>query len=211
MFNLIIFDLDGTLADTIDDIHECLNITLSKFGFPTISLEATKSYVGDGIKKLVERAVGKEHFDDKIEEDFRNLYAKNIVKHTKLYDNVIDILNHLHKKNITLSVISNKSFALTDTVIKHFGLDKYLSSWHGGDSFGEKKPSPIPVLKVLETHCVTSDKALMVGDNHTDILAGSRAGLKTCFCEYGYGKTGESKPDFRISKFQDILTIINIK
>jgi len=213
MFNLIIFDLDGTLVDTIEDIHECLNTTISKFGFPTISLELTKSYVGDGMKKLVERAVGEENFDSKIEEQFRSYYAENIVNRTKLYDGVTDIMNYLSGKNIAAAVISNKSFALTDKIVKHFKLNKYLFSWHGGDSFGEKKPSPVPVLKVLEKYGTTSDNALMVGDNHTDILSGSRAGLKTCFCEYGYGKTGKSKPDFRISKFRDILTIIteNIK
>ncbi|WP_303700295.1 HAD family hydrolase [Flexistipes sinusarabici] len=204
----MIFDLDGTLVDTIDDIHESLNCTLKHFGFPPLKLDKTKSYVGDGMRKLVERAVGEVNFDSEIESHFRTTYSENIVNKTKLFDGIPDLLKELRNKQINSVVISNKSSALTEKIIKYFHMDKIINDWYGGDSFKTKKPSPEPVLKALEKYKIEKEHAIMTGDNHTDILSGAAAGIKTCFCSYGYGSTASSKPDYYADKPKELIKII---
>ncbi|HCW92560.1 MAG TPA: phosphoglycolate phosphatase, partial [Flexistipes sinusarabici] len=186
MFAFVIFDLDGTLVDTIDDIHESLNCTLKHFEFPLLKKEMTKSYVGDGMRKLVERAVGEANFTSEIETHFRKIYSENIINKTKLFDGIPELFKELRNKQINAVVISNKSLALTEKIIKYFHMDKIINDWYGGDSLKTKKPSPEPVLKALEKYKIEKKHAIMIGDNHTDILSGSAAGIKTCFCSYGY-------------------------
>jgi len=209
MFTFVIFDLDGTLVDTIDDIHESLNCTLKHFGFPLLKLQMTKSYVGDGMRKLVERAVGADNFSSEIETHFRKIYSENIINKTKLFDGIPELLQELQNIQIDSVVISNKSIALTEKIIKYFHMEKTINEWYGGDSFKTKKPSPEPVLKALENHKVENKHAIMIGDNHTDILAGSAAGIKTCFCSYGYGSIGSSTPDFYADKPTELIRIIS--
>ncbi|MEC9492409.1 HAD family hydrolase [Flexistipes sp.] len=208
MFNFVIFDLDGTLVDTIDDIHESLNCTLKHFGFPLLKLDKTKSYVGDGMRKLVERAVGAANFSSEIETHFRTTYSENIVNKTKLFDGIPELLKELRNKEINSVVISNKSSALTEKIIKYFHMDKIINEWYGGDSFKTKKPSPEPVLKALEKYKIEKEHAIMIGDNHTDILSGAAADIKTCFCSYGYGSKASSKPDYYADKPKELIKII---
>lgn len=209
MFTFVIFDLDGTLVDTIDDIHESLNSTLKHFGFPLLKLEMTKSYVGDGMRKLVERAVGAANFSKDIESHFRKIYSKNITNKTKPFDGIPELLKELQKKQIDSVVISNKFLALTEKIIKYFHMDETINEWYGGDSFKTKKPSPEPVLNALQKYNIRKEQALMIGDNHTDILAGSAAGIKTCFCSYGYGSVGSSNPNYYADKPEELLKIIS--
>lgn len=209
MFTFVIFDLDGTLVDTIADIHESLNCTLKHFGFPVLKLEMTKSYVGDGMRKLVERAVGEANFSNEIETHFRKIYSENIANKTKPFDGIPELLKELQKKQINSVVISNKSLALTEKIIKYFHMEEIINEWYGGDSFKTKKPSPEPVLKAMEKYNIKKEKALMIGDNHTDMLAGSSAGIKTCFCSYGYGSIASSKPDYYVNKPKELIRIIS--
>jgi len=209
MFTFVIFDLDGTLVDTIADIHESLNSTLKHFGFPLLKPEMTKSYVGDGMRKLVERAVGAANFSSEIEAYFRKIYSENIINKTKLFDGIPELLKELQNKQINSVVISNKSLALTEKIIKYFHMDETINEWYGGDSFKTKKPSPEPVLKAMEKYNIKKEQALMIGDNHTDMLAGSSAGIKTCFCSYGYGSIASSKPDYYVNKPKELIRIIS--
>ena len=196
MFNLIIYDLDGTILDTICDIHNSLMETLSFFRFPTFDINTTKSFVGDGFRALLERAFGKENFKDEYEYFFREVYTKNQTKNTKLFEKINHVLELQKRSGKKLVILSNKAYKNTDYLVKYFSLDNYFDGWYGGDSFTEKKPSAIPVYEILKLFSIKKENSLLVGDNYTDIEAGHFAGISTCFCEYGYGRLSQVLPDF---------------
>lgn len=209
MYKLIIFDMDGTLLDTITDIHQCLMETMAKFNFPSFDIETTKGYVGNGIKVLITRAVGGEsNYAPELETFFRKIYNDKILDNTTIYKGIIPLLDVLKTKDLILSIISNKSHDLTDKITLASGLDKYFDSWFGGDYFDEKKPSPIPALQVMDKYNTTPNKTIFVGDNYTDIECGYKAGAKTCFCSYGYGKLNNIKPDYIIDSPGSLLKLL---
>lgn len=211
MFRMIIFDLDGTVLNTLDDIHSSMMDTLDKFGFDKFSIDVTKTYVGDGISKLVERAVTSERYIKKIEDYFRFVYNKRLVETTKPYEGITDVLERLKTEGVCQVVLSNKATEYTDSIVRHFGLDKYLDGWYGFDCFHEKKPSPLPVREILKAKHFSADESIMIGDNYTDIESGAGAGIKTCFCKYGYGKLRSVQADYFIDSPSEILQIAGIK
>lgn len=207
MFDLFIFDLDGTILDTIDDIHNSLIETLKYFNLPTFSIETTKNFIGDGFKMLVKRAIGDIPFEEKYEEKFREIYSSNQTKKTKPFTGIKSILVDLKKQSKKVIVLSNKAFSNTDFLVKYFSLNKYLDNWYGADSFPEKKPSPLPIKMILSQYNIPNSKAIIIGDNYTDIESGSNANIKTCFCKYGYGKLSSVKPDFVVNSLMEFRSI----
>ncbi|MGA1847326.1 HAD family hydrolase [Deferribacter abyssi] len=206
---IIVFDLDGTLIDTLNDIHESLMITLDNFGYPKFDISTTKSYVGDGIKKLIERAVGKKNYNKEIEQFFREIYNKKIIETSKKYKQIDYVLLTLKETTPHLFIISNKSYKFTDIIVRHFNLDKYFKEWFGGDSFIEKKPSPIPLLELFKKYNINPNKnSFMIGDNYTDIESGFYAGLSTIYCSYGYGRLAKITPDYIVNSPLEILNVI---
>ncbi|MGB9731287.1 MULTISPECIES: HAD family hydrolase [Calditerrivibrio] len=203
---ILIFDLDGTILDTIDDIHSSLMNTLRYFNFPTFDISITKQYVGDGIKKLVERAVGEDNFKDEHERHFRAVYKENLVNQTKPFTSILNVLERLKDRYI-MAILSNKSFEMTDYLVKHFKLDNYFVRWYGGDSFVEKKPSPLPIYEIIKITRSKKD-GYLIGDNYTDVESGNRAGLKTIFCRYGYGKLYGQQPDYFVDTPEELLNIL---
>lgn len=204
MFNLIIYDLDGTILDTIYDIHNSLVETLTYFKFPTFNIDTTKSFVGDGFKILLERSVGKENFKQEHESFFREVYTKNQTKNTNPFDKIDYILELQKKAGKKLVILSNKAYKNTDYLVKYFSLDNYFDAWYGGDSFPEKKPSPTPVYEILKLFGIKKENSLLIGDNYTDIEAGHFAGISTCFCKYGYGKLSHVVPDFTVKSIKEL-------
>jgi phosphoglycolate phosphatase len=205
---LLIFDLDGTLLDTIDDLHNSLMDTVDKFGFPRFEIDITKTYVGDGIKKLVERGVGKENFLPEHEAFFRATYKNRMVENTKPFDGITEMLEILFNQGHIIAVLSNKSTDMTDYLVKFYGIDKWARFWFGGDSFEEKKPSPLPVIKIMDIIGIDKKNTIMIGDNYTDIECGHNAGVTTIFCTFGYGKLSGVLPDFFAETPGEIINII---
>jgi phosphoglycolate phosphatase len=205
---LAIFDLDGTILDTLQDIHNCLDETMIHFGLNRFSIETTKSFVGDGIRRLVIRAAGEDNFKDEMETYFRTLYAVKMTDNTKVIDGYTEIFEYLKNNQIKTVILSNKIASLTGGLVEHFGIDKYFSKWYGGDSFGAKKPSPIPVENIVKDCGADKNRTIMIGDNHTDIESGHYAGVKTCFCTFGYGTVSEVKPDFTVDNPHELISIL---
>lgn len=205
---LAIFDLDGTILDTLQDLHNCLDETMIHFGLKRFSIDVTRSFVGDGIRKLVIRAAGEENFKDEMETFFRTLYAEQMTFNTKVIDGYEEIFNYLNNNDIKTVILSNKIASLTGGLVQHYGIDKYFDRWYGGDSFGAKKPSPVPVENIVKDYGADKSHTIMIGDNHTDIESGYFAGVKTCFCTFGYGTVSEVKPDFTVHNPHEIINVL---
>lgn len=206
---LAIFDMDGTLIDTIGDIHACLNRTLTVYGYAPVDLESTKRYVGNGMRQLVINAVGEANFTDQMETYFRAIYKDNMMNTTKTIDGITDILEYLDGAGVRAVVLSNKIRPIVNDMVNYFKISKYFWNWYGGDSFGVKKPSPVPVEGIMDKHRARPEETIMIGDSSSDILAGAQAGAKTCFCAYGYGTLKNGlEPDYTAKAPHELIKIL---
>ncbi len=219
-FQAILFDLDGTLVDSSRDITTSINLTLKQLGYDPITLNQSNSFVGDGIRMLVKRALGKSIYNDErhiIEHDllseadkiYRKYYALHVLDTTLPYPGVVDTLNRI--TGLKLAVISNKAVVYVNEIMIHFQLDKYFRFILGGDSLGLKKPDPYPLLYVAQQFNIDPQQCLMVGDSEKDIIAGKAAGMNTCAVTYGMRiekSLKEQQPDFILSDFSSINSIV---
>jgi phosphoglycolate phosphatase len=205
--DLIMFDLDGTLADTGYDLAEAVNYTRAYFKLQALPETVVCSYVGRGIEHLLEQALP-EHHPDHLQEVMRVFlahYENHLLDNTVLYRGVRDVLSYFRGKR--RAVVSNKMARLTVAVLRGLGVEDQFDVILGGDSAAEKKPHPALLREVLERFQIFPAKALMVGDGDTDIEAGKRAGVITCGVTYGLNKkevVGAARPDFLIDDLTEL-------
>lgn len=208
---LVIFDLDGTLCDTFDDIYLSLKHILDNYNVYTPSLDEVKSFIGDGLALLIERTLNvtnQVHLKDKIMADFMQYYKENCTDSSMLFPGMENVLKDLYNRNINMAVVSNKAANLVDIIIKDLDLSHYFKFIYGGDSFSEKKPSPVPLQHILNDLNISPDNAYMVGDSDNDVLAGSASGMHTIYCSYGYAPLKKSQAEFTAENPLQILDFI---
>jgi phosphoglycolate phosphatase len=207
---LIIFDLDGTLTDSLADLTAATNRMRRHFRRTDLSPEQVRQLVGQGSRNLVERALPGAPAEE-IEEGLSIFLAHNdahIADKTRLYPGVAETLEALQGRGKQLAVISNKNVALCRKLLALLGADGYFAAILGADSLPFRKPSPEPVLKLLADFGVPPRRAMMVGDSINDIAAGLGAGVVTVGCSYGYGDVAElSGADFLIDTFAGLLEL----
>ncbi|MGB9822370.1 HAD-IA family hydrolase [Thermodesulfovibrio sp.] len=210
MIELIIFDLDGTLVDSCEDITQALNYCLEKSGISGFSKEEVKKMVGEGVNRLIEKALDAKKICLSVQElieCFVKYYKEHITDFSKVYPEVHATLTQL--KNIKKAVISNKLTELTVKTLESLGLLQYFDFVAGSDLFPERKPSPKPIIETIKKFNTTTDKTLIVGDSELDIIAGKQAGVRTVAVTYGYREREILKEaDFIIDKFSDLLKIV---
>lgn len=183
----IIFDLDGTLLNSLEDLAMSCNRTLVSFGYTPHALEAYKKFVGNGIKKLVERAfpVGFEHLDKALD-FFIDDYAKHCTDASVLYDGVKELLSKLEQANVVMGICTNKQQALTDKIVRHYLNDVPFVSVLG-DRFDDKhKPNPQGPLHIASAMNLDPSAILFVGDSDVDMITASRAGMKAVGVSWGF-------------------------
>jgi len=221
-FSTIIFDLDGTLFYTSDDIANCANLTLERFGFEKIDKARIISHVGGGIHNSISRILGdaihndpeyvwKDGFVDKVVKEYRDFYSKHFLDTTRPYPGVAKTVERLYDQNYRMAVISNKSVDYTKAIIKHFDMDQYFPIILGGDSLENKKPHPQSINFVMDQFNTLKNESLIVGDTEKDIQAGKNAEIKTCAVSYGMRDIAELQPldpDYVINKFDELNTIL---
>jgi phosphoglycolate phosphatase len=205
---LIIFDLDGTLTDSLADLTAAANHMLSAFGRPIMDETGVRQLVGEGARRLVERAMpgatGKE-----VEQGLTIFLAYNeahIADQTVLYPGVAKTLAALHAKGLTIALLSNKNELLCRKLLEALGVNHYFAEVVGADSLPERKPSPEPVRYLLKRFGVLPQEAAMVGDSINDIAAGDVAGVVTIGCTYGYGNGEDlATATYRIDTLPELL------
>lgn len=207
----LIFDLDGTLIDSARDLAGSVNHTLKSMGLPEKSLSEVESYIGDGMKTLLERATDTSDAAviQKAIDLFKPYYLEHCVDATRLYPGVLEVLDHFRGKKMAL--VTNKPEAMTAKTLRHLGILQKFGAVIGGDSTERKKPHPDPVLKSLERIGAEPAKSLMVGDGATDVRAGKAAGLYTCAVTYGFKLRSEllkENPDFVLDNITDLIKIV---
>ena len=209
--DLIIFDLDGTLINSLKDIAISLNFTIERLGLERLDEEKVRSYIGSGIKKLMEDVLGsdKDSRAPEMIDFFREHHEKHLLDNTVLYPGVRETLQFFSPKK--KAVISNKNREFSVAILKGLGAEDYFDVVLGPEDTLQRKPSPEPILNVLARLNINQSKTLMIGDNPIDIEAGKSAGVFTCGVTYGFCKKEDiekANPDFVINDLRDLKNLI---
>lgn len=186
MTKLIIFDLDGTLIDSSQDIANAINHAIRGTGLPEVSNQETIKLIGEGITKLVEKILGPDLLDkkDAILNKFLHYYSSHLVDNTKLYPFVKETLHELN--DFRKVILSNKRASFSREILDRMGIREHFDAVFGSDTTNEKKPSPVPVTLLLEMFSIPKAMAVIVGDSDTDIKTARAAGIRSIGVTYGY-------------------------
>ena len=191
MIKLVIFDLDGTLVNSIYDIHDSLNETMREFGYPERSQDDTLSFIGDGVEMLIKRAMPEEEGEDaaKVAETtafFRKTYRKNGTNLTKPYNGIPELLTNLTNEGIMVAVASNKYQTASEIVVKHYFPDITFSALEGRRDERPPKPDPKVIYDILSITGVEKSETLFVGDSDVDMQTAVNAGVTAVGVAWGY-------------------------
>ncbi len=187
MVKAVIFDLDGTLLDTLPDIRICLNGCLKEFSLPVLDLDTTKRFVGNGAKKLVERAVG-ERADlvEKVYKLYSERFAVCDTSHTGLFPFEAETLKKLFEGGIKLNIVTNKPQRATDNVYGKYLANFGFSIVLGQTEYYPLKPDPASTLAIMDKLNVKKEECVFVGDGETDVKTARAAGIKCISVLWGY-------------------------
>lgn len=205
--DLVMFDLDGTLADTGHDLADAVNFTRAHFTLLALPEAMVYANVGRGVEHLLQHSLpeaGPEKFAQ-VMAVFLQRYENHLLDRTVLYPGVTQVLNYFRAKR--RAVVSNKMHRLTVAVVQGLGVAAQFDAVLGGDSVAEKKPDPAMLQAVLDRFHIDPANALIVGDGDTDIEAGKRAGVLTCGVTYGLGNPDALRaagPDMTIDSIAEL-------
>ena len=193
-YKLVIFDLDGTLLDTIDDLKEAVNHAMRLRGFPTFTRDEVMAMVGHGARNLMRKALPVGHKDDMVDaayNDFRAYYITHIDVHTKPFPGIQDLLSNLTKEGVMLAVASNKFQEGTEHLIKEFFPEIPFVAVLGGRPDFPLKPDPEIVNEVLRKAGIKKEDAVMIGDSDTDMETAANGGVMGIAVNWGYRNMGD--------------------
>ncbi|MFC1467720.1 HAD family hydrolase [Verrucomicrobiota bacterium] len=212
MQKLLVFDLDGTLIDSRRDLAKGINLMRAHYGLQPLDYETVSGYVGDGVRKLVERSLCDAphiHVDDALSVN-KAFYREHVVDDTCFYPGVEAGLKAFAEAGHTLAVLTNKQEDMTRIILKHFGIaDLFKHIIGGGHETFALKPNPDALNFLIKASGLPAEQCWMIGDHRTDMMVAERAGISTVFCEYGIGITGEHQPTHRIQEFSELAAIFN--
>jgi phosphoglycolate phosphatase len=214
-FQAVLFDLDGTLLETVPDLAEAANRMLASMGRPALPVELIATFVGRGIGRLVERVLtgSREGRPEAAvvkpaQALFEGFYAEESGRRSTPYPGVNAALARLHEAGVPMAVVTNKAAAFTRPLLAATGLLPYFSSVVSGDTLQWKKPDPRPVLHACEALCIAPAHALFVGDSVHDVEAARGAGCEVWCVPYGYNEgqpIAESGCDRMVSGLEEVV------
>ena len=217
---VILFDLDGTLIDSVPDLASAVNHMLRVLNRETFSEDTIRYWVGNGAQVLVKRALsGQTEIDENLDhtlferalEIFLSFYGQNLSHNTAAYPNVSTTLHALKENGYRLVIVTNKPFDFVGPILKGLGLDSLFELYIGGDSLDKKKPDPLPLLHACEKMQVSVEQCVMVGDSKNDLLAANTCGMQSVGVTYGYNygeDIGIYNPTFIIEDFSELNELL---
>lgn len=209
--DLLIFDLDGTLAETRYDLANAVNYALQKLDKVVLDVPTIASYVGNGVGKLLERSLGKGYTPGEYEkawEYFHQHYSVHLMDNTFLYPGMKEVLEFYFPRK--MAVLSNKSHLYTVAIVEQLGIKPYFQLVLGSQNGFERKPSPQGILQIIGQLNAAAEKTVIIGDTSNDIEAGKAAGIHTCAVTFGYRSAEEIapfQPDFMVNSAAELKTL----
>ncbi len=213
LFDLIIFDLDGTLVDTLPEVHQSINETLYKMGLPTVSLSTSKKAIGPGPVEFIKILLPKNSLHRSLE--FTALLSETYKKYNGLFADffpgIPELLTSL-KGKVRLAIATNKSLTETMPLAEKLHFSRWFDAIFTRDEVKEPKPSPDLLLHACNTFRLPPYRALMIGDTDNDVLASRAAGMPCCLAKWGYASNQEVLAKlctFSSDSPRDLLRILN--
>jgi len=215
---MILIDVDGTLVDSVPDLAYCVDEMMKRLGRPPHGEDKVRDWVGNGVERLVRRALVGQLEGEPSDEDFERaypifleLYADNTAQRSCLYPGVRDGIDYMKSQGYQLGCVTNKAAQFTIPLLKHFGIHDEFGIVVSGDSLPVKKPDPGPLLHAAEHFGVTPQEALMLGDSKSDVTAARAAGFQIVCMSYGYNH-GEDirryEPDAVIDSMAELSSLL---
>lgn len=218
MPQMILIDVDGTLVDSVPDLSFCVDEMMKALGRPVHGEARVRNWVGNGVERLVRRAlIGQldgEPADAEFEKAypiFLDLYAENTSKRSRLYPGIREGLDYLKAKGYKLGCVTNKAARFTEPLLRDLGVADDFAIIVSGDTLPQKKPDPAPLLHAAKFFGVDPAQALMVGDSVSDVKAARAAGFQIVCMSYGYNHGEDirkSHPDAVIDALTEIRSLL---
>ena len=190
----VLFDLDGTLLDTADDLGATLNHLCAKYGFAPVTEPEYRMYASDGVYPLLDLGFKEQlkDFDkEQLRAEFLDYYLQNIAEHTKAYPGIFDLLNTIESAQIPWGIVTNKPGFLTTPLLKQFSQFSKSQSNISGVTLAHSKPHPAPMLKASQEIGIAPEHIWYFGDAKRDIDAGKAANMTTVIAKWGYIRADE--------------------
>ncbi|WP_457665099.1 phosphoglycolate phosphatase [Thiolapillus sp.] len=215
---MILIDVDGTLVDSVPDLAWCVDEMMKTLGREPWGEARVRDWVGNGVERLVRRALlgqlDGEPSDEEFEKAypvFLDLYTKNTSKRSTLYPGVQEGLDYLREQDYSLGCVTNKAEQFTLPLLRDLGIEDYFGIVVAGDTLPVKKPDPTPLLYAAEFFGVTPEQSLMIGDSKSDVKAARAAGFRIICMSYGYNH-GEDiriyEPDSVIDSMAELRALL---
>lgn len=211
---MVLIDVDGTLVDSVPDLHYCVDEMMKALGMPPRGEARVRTWVGNGVERLVRRALvdnlegePDEALFEKAYPLFLELYAKNTSRRSRLYPGVLEGLDYLQSRGYKLGCVTNKAEQFTVPLLRELGIYERFGIIVSGDTLAQKKPHPLPLLHAAEFFGVEPQDALMIGDSVSDVKAARAAGFQIVCMSYGYNHgvdIRESGPDAVIDSMAEL-------
>lgn len=203
-FRLLVFDLDGTLVDSVRDLTAAVNHLIRERGGTPLDEDRVARMVGEGAKVTVRRALDAARLacDDDALARFLEIYDARLLDHTKPYEGIPDVLARASRAGLALAVLTNKPLAASRAVLEGTGLLPYFGALIvGGDGPWPRKPAPDGLLALIERAATNRSATLLVGDSTIDIETARSAGVPICLARYGFGTPGDAGGDLPQGSF----------
>ena len=218
MTRLVIFDMDGTLLDTLQDLADCTNYLLRQHGFPEHPVDAYRYFVGNGNRKLIERAIPEsERSIEKIEsffQEFLPYYEIHKEDKTRPYPGIVELLEELQNQNVKMAIASNKIQEAMLPLAQHYFPDIHFDAVLGNRQGIAPKPDPAIVEDILQITGVSKEETLYVGDTAVDMQTAFAAGVRKVGVLWGFRtleELQEAGADIIVEKPEEILQILHLK
>lgn len=215
---MFLIDVDGTLVDSVPDLAWCVDAMMQQMNMPVRGEEAVRQWVGNGVPRLVERALTNDldgmpdqALYDQAYPIFLELYAENTSKRSRVYDGVFDGLDYLKAAGYRLGCVTNKAEQFTLPLLKDLGLSDYFECVIAGDTLPKKKPDPMPLLHAAELMGVSPAASTMLGDSKSDVKAARAAGFQIICMSYGYNHGEDIRnydPDAVIDSMSELKLLL---
>ena len=208
----LFFDLDGTLADTLPDLHAAMNHVLIQHGYQAVHVDRVSHMIGGGARMNLQRGFDENKADiseadlDLAVDEFVNYYDANIDATTILFPHIWEILNAAQAANIKMAVITNKRESLAAKLLFRLNIHHYFELLIGGDTLAQRKPDALPITTAIEKLASSKDHAIMLGDSEADTASARAAGVKSICVSFGYRRVSldQLEADAIIDSFSEL-------